>query len=218
MTLITAAALVVAITGHEFAHALIATQLGDPTAKRLGRLSLNPLVHLDPLGTLMLFLAGFGWGKPVPVNPYHLKNGHKEGMAVVGLAGPMANLATAGLLGLLIKTELVAWRFPSLLSYRLSSGWDGEILLANVVTLAIFYSIILAVFNLIPVAPLDGYNVAVGLLPGNLSRSLARTAHYGPMILMMVIAFGWFTGFSIIWDILRPIINVLSLLLAGRTF
>src|SRR3990172_513663 len=162
--ILTAVALLVAITVHEFSHALAAYQLGDYTAYRMGRLSLNPLVHLDPVGTILLFVAGFGWGKPVPVNPYGLRNGARSGMAMVAISGPLSNLSLAALLGLVVKLDLLPSRFPSLLSYQLFPALDGQRLLANGLALLIFYSIILAVFNLIPIAPLDGFNVALGVL------------------------------------------------------
>ena len=104
--------LLIAITVHEFSHALMANRLGDPTAKRMGRLSLNPIKHLDPLGTLMLLLVGFGWGKPVPINPNYFRMNPRRGMAVSALAGPLSNFALAAVLGVIIRTGVVAWHSP----------------------------------------------------------------------------------------------------------
>ncbi len=212
----TAIALLVAITLHEFSHALAAHQLGDTTASRSGRLSLNPLAHLDPLGTLMLFVAGFGWGKPVPVNPYLLQGGPRRGMALVALAGPLANLAIAGLAALPIKLGLVAWHSP----LRYAPFVQGEVrwLLADIMGYLIFYSIILAIFNLIPLAPLDGFNAALGVLPQGLSFPLARLAPYGPAILLLIITFSWVTRSNILWRFLGPAMNGVAALLVGRAF
>ena len=206
-------ALLVAITFHEFSHALAAHSLGDSTAARLGRLSLNPLRHLDPLGTVMIFAAGFGWGKPVPVNPYYLRNGMKAGMAMVSAAGPLANLATAALFALPIKARLIAWHPPfQLYPARLDIMW----LAADILGYVIFLSIILAIFNLVPIAPLDGFKVAVGVLPRELSDWWAKTERYGPMILLLVIAFSFVTPYNILWGVLNPIVKGLIFLFVGR--
>ena len=106
-----ALALVTAITFHEFSHALFATRLGDPTAKALGRLSLHPKAHLDPVGTVMIFLAGFGWGKPVPVNAAYLHTGERPGMAIVSIAGPLANVVVAAIFAVLMKAGVVTSAF-----------------------------------------------------------------------------------------------------------
>lgn len=183
----------------------MADQLGDPTPRYRGRLTLNPLAHLDPLGTLMLILARFGWGKPVPVNPYNLRNGPKSGMAMVSLAGSLANLITAALLALPLRLDLV---MPSL---------RGEIIpsLEMVLTTAILVNVILAVFNLIPIPPLDGFKVAIGLLPYRWSYALAQFERYGPLLLILLILPG-FWGRSILFAIMEPIIRFLWVLLTGR--
>ena len=151
--------MLVAITIHEFAHAWAANRLGDRTATALGRLSLNPLRHLDPLGTLMLLTAGIGWGKPVPVNPYNLRNGPKAGMAVTSLAGPLSNLLLAAALSVPLRLGLAPftiWGASALLPSL------GELLLT-----VIIMNIGLAIFNLIPIAPLDGS-------PWRLCRTMGR--------------------------------------------
>lgn len=207
-------ALLVAITVHEFSHALMADRLGDNTPRRLGRLSLNPRAHLDPVGTLMLFVAGFGWGKPVPVNPYYLRREPKSALALVSSAGPLSNLVTAAVFALPFRLGALEWHSPLAAAFApyLGVQWFFTGVLGSI----IFYNIILALFNLIPVAPLDGFKVAVGLLPRGLSYSLARTERYGPMILILILLFGFYTG--LLWDILRPAMDLLSFLLLGRSF
>ena len=212
---VTALALVIAITGHEASHALIATLQGDFTAKRLNRLSLNPMNHLDPAGTAMLFLVGFGWGKPVPVNPFWLKLGPKVGTALVALAGPVSNIAMASLFAIPVRLGLTAWHDQNIVRRFTdnSPGW----LLADAISLVIFYNIVLAVFNLIPIAPLDGFKVALGVLPRNAARSFARLEPYGPGILMILLLLSYFPFFQIQpLAALSPVIRVISLLVVGR--
>lgn len=185
-------ALLTGIAFHEFSHAWMAYQLGDPTAANQGRLTLNPLRHLDPLGTALLFLVGFGWGKPTPVNPYRLRTGPRRGNAVVAVAGPLSNFVFA----LLAATPLrLGWvGMPSSLE-RI-----GEASGAEVVGLFLFYivllNVILGLFNLIPLHPLDGFKVAVGVLPRSAAVELERLAPWGPGILMLLIAIGWLTPFN----------------------
>ena len=200
-----AIALLVAIDVHEFCHAWMADQLGDPTPRYQGRLTLNPLAHLDPLGTLMLILVRFGWGKPVPVNPYNLRNGPKSGMAMVSFAGPLANLIAAALLALPVRLGLV---MPTLRGGIIPSP-------EMVVTTTILVNVSLAVFNLIPVAPLDGFKVAIGLLPYRWSYALAQFERYGPLLLIFLILPG-FWGANILFVIMEPVIRFLWVLLTGR--
>lgn len=200
-----AIALLLAIDLHEFCHAWMADRLGDPTPRYQGRLTLNPLAHLDPLGTLMLILVRFGWGKPVPVNPYNLRNGPKGGMAMVSFAGPLGNLFTAALLALPVRLGLMT---PTLRGNIIPS-------LEMVVTTAILVNVILAIFNLIPVAPLDGFKVAIGLLPYRWSYPLAQLERYGPLLLIFLIL-PWFWGTNILFLIMQPVIRFLWLLLTGR--
>ncbi len=198
-------ALLVAIDIHEFCHAWMADQLGDPTPRYQGRLTLNPLAHLDPLGTLMLLIARFGWGRPVPVNPYNLRNGPKSGMAMVSFAGPLANLITAALLALPMRWGLV--------TPRLGGGVIPS--LHMVITTTILVNIILAVFNLIPIAPLDGFRVAVGLLPFRWAYTLSQYERYGPLILMLLIMPGFF-GVNILFWLMGPVIQLFWSLLTGH--
>lgn len=191
--------LLLAITIHEFSHALLATQLGDPLARRLGRLTLNPLAHLDPAGTVLLLLVGFGWGRPVPVNPYALRGNPRTSMALVALAGPLSNFLMAAALALPLRN---AQDLPSTV--------------VEVLFRVYFFNLLLGAFNLVPIAPLDGFKVALGLLPQNLALSFARLEPYGPGILMAIIGLGYFTDFDPLSDLLSPVINVTSELFLGR--
>jgi len=176
----------VALSVHEAAHAAVANYLGDPTAKFAGRVSLNPLRHLDPLGTLMILFAGFGWGKPVPVNPKNFVN-PKVGEALTSLAGPLANFTVA--LALAIPHNL------------LDPGSATFIFVQNVM----FVNIVLMVFNLLPIPPLDGGGVAVHFLPPKAAESFRRN---GPIVLFGLIAFDYVFGTSILWGILGRLINI----------
>jgi Zn-dependent protease len=167
-------ALLIALTFHEYAHALVAVKLGDPTPRLLGRLSLNPVAHLDPIGLIMLWLFKFGWAKPVPINPSYFANSRK-GMMLVSLAGPGANillaLLTALVIGLLMKLQL------------LTGVWS------KVLYLTYSYNLVFAIFNLVPVPPLDGSKILSSLLPGPQAYAFERLEQYGPFILICLIYF-----------------------------
>ncbi len=196
-----AIALVVAITVHEFSHALSAFRLGDNTAKNLGRLTLNPMAHLDPFGTIMIVVGGFGWGRPTPVSSWNLRIGEKAGMAVVSIAGPISNLLVAFLVALPIRLDLFDWQ-QSVVTRELMS--------------ALFkWNIILAAFNLLPIAPLDGFKIVLGLLPRDAALSFAKTERYGPMVLMLLIISGLAFGIPVLGYIMNPIISALRLLVLG---
>ncbi len=169
--LITVPAILVAVTVHEFAHALIADRLGDSTARLLGRLSLNPIVHLDLLGTILFILAGFGWAKPVPVNPRNFAN-WRQGMILVAAAGPLANITVVFLLGLVFQLGLTV---------------GAPMLLVQIVLATIRINAILAIFNLLPVPPLDGSKILSGLLPPAQAVAYDRLATYGPILLFALI-------------------------------
>lgn len=208
--------LLIGITVHEFSHAFVANLLGDRLPKALGRLTLNPLRHLDPVGSLMLFIVGFGWGKPVPVNPNGLRNGPKAGMALVSAAGPISNLLVAGIIALTIKLGFLEWHRP--FSFRPFAVHEVSWIASDLASYLIFYNLILAIFNLIPLAPLDGFKVAVGILPSELSASYAQTERYGPMILLLIIGFDYFTGVGILSRIISPVMDAVGTALIGRSF
>ena len=169
--------LLLAITVHEAAHAWAAKMLGDFTADNEGRVSLNPLVHLDPLGTLMIFFAGFGWGKPVPYNPKNLKNPKRDEI-LIALAGPAANFVTATL-------------FASMLSLPFSSFLTPffAMILLNFFKILISLNIALFVFNLIPIPPLDGSKLLHPFISKKNEHLFESFRLYGPLVLLVIIAF-----------------------------
>ncbi len=163
-------ALLIAATVHEFAHAWMADRLGDPTPRYQGRLSLNPIVHLDLLGSVLLVLFGFGWAKPVQVNARNFDNPRK-GMLLVAAAGPLANITLMFVLGVIPQLGLVEFAGASGRLLR-------EILIINAV---------LAVFNLIPIPPLDGSRILAGLLPPAQAIAYERLQQFGPLLLLLLI-------------------------------
>ena len=207
-------ALLIGIAFHEFSHALAATALGDPTARNLGRLSLDPRVHLDPFGTLLLFLAGFGWGKPVPINPYRLRNGPRTGMAVVAAAGPVSNLLMATLLSVPLRLGWANWHNPFAVISS-TAGWGTADYVGLFLSAAVLLNVILAVFNFLPVAPLDGFKVAVGLLPVNLARPVAQMERYGILILMGIFFFGPVIGIDFFGWVVAPAVEGIAGRLIG---
>jgi Zn-dependent protease len=207
--------LLIAITVHEFSHAMMANRLGDPTAKRLGRLSLNPVKHLDPLGTLMLFLVGFGWGKPVPINPNYFRMNPRRGMAISALAGPLSNFALAALLGVLVRVGVVDWHSPWSWLFQPFASWEAGWVAADIIGYVILLNLILGVFNLIPIPPLDGFNIAVGVLPRRQAAAMARLQQYGPLLLLLLVFLGYFTGF--LWDFLLRAVDLFARLFVGQS-
>lgn len=166
-----AVALVVGLTFHEFSHAFVADQLGDHRPRALGRVSLNPVRHIDPMGAVMLVLVGFGWAKPVPVNPAALRPGRRA-MSVVAAAGPIANVAVAVLAAIVFRLLEAA-------------GIGGFALAAAGFT--VLFNFVLAIFNLIPIPPLDGYNVVLPFLSPRLAMQVQRNAQYGMLLLLGLI-------------------------------
>ena len=166
-----AIALVVGITFHEFSHAFVADQLGDHRPRALGRVSLNPAAHIDPMGALIFVLAGFGWGRPVPVNVYALRPG-RIGMAFVAGAGPIANVAVA-------IVAAVAFRAMQL------AGIGG--IVGDVTFAIVLYNLLLALFNLLPIPPLDGYNVVLAFAPPRTAFTIQRYAQYGILVLLLLV-------------------------------
>jgi Zn-dependent protease len=203
-------ALVISISIHEFSHAWSAYELGDPTARNLGRLTLNPIKHFDPLGGLMIvFMAisgwGIGWGKPVPVNPYNLRTNPRLGMGLTSAAGPFSNLVLATLSAIPLR---LGWSLPGLLEGFL---WT-----------MVFTNVGLAIFNLIPLPPLDGFGVVQGLLATFRTRwayewgdKLDRLAPFGPVLLLALLSLGWFTGLNLLSRIMGPPMEALLGLILG---
>ena len=214
LTVLVVLSLLVAITVHEFSHALVATGLGDNTARRQGRLSLNPIRHLDPSGTVMILVAGFGWGKPVPVDPRLLAHGH-TGTALVAAAGPLSNLVLAFLLAIPIKLGLLGSTRPALdqVAHVMTGGLrEGA---ADIVGLVIFFNLLLAVFNMIPLSPLDGSRVFTRLVPADYAATYSRVQQHGPAILVVLIMFDLVLGIGILWRIIGPVVRGLTSVATG---
>ena len=168
-------AVLLAITLHELAHGYVAYCLGDNTAKAAGRLTLNPLAHLDPIGALMMLIAGFGWAKPVPVNPFFFKGNRTTGMMLVSLAGPLVNLVVA---------------YIAYAVYVAGQGFYTVPFMNQFLNYCIILNAFLAVFNLIPIPPLDGSKILAGFLPKQTAfKFLTTMERYGFVILMVLILF-----------------------------
>ena len=190
-----------ALSFHEFAHAWMASKCGDNTAARMGRLTLNPMAHLDVMGSLMILFVGFGWAKPVPVDSRNLRDPRKD-MMKVAAAGPISNLLLAMLAGMALRllggtNFLLDTNFPVLIFYFTQ------------------INIALAVFNLIPVSPLDGSQIFSGYLMKTNPELAWKIQSYGPQVLFGLILFGYVTGFSILWFIMKPFVNFFMLLFIG---
>lgn len=202
--ILSAPAILFGLTVHEYAHALIALKLGDPTAKLMGRLTLNPLKHLDPIGTISLFIFRLGWAKPVPINPNFFRN-YKQGVLLTSLAGPGANFIVAIIFGLLLR---IIYAVPSL---SLSS------FIIVILEMFVFFNLILGIFNLIPIPPLDGSKILYYLLPSTIAEEYAKLEQYGFFILLGMIVLGQFLGFSILGMIMLPLIRIFSALIVGHS-
>ena len=202
--------LLIAIDVHEFAHAWMANELGDPTARYQGRLSLNPLVHLDPMGTMMMLFSvfsgfGIGWGKPVPVDPRYLRKGPRVGMGMVAAAGPVSNLILAAIAAVPIRLGLsLPWSFLNLLLILIS------------------VNISIALFNLLPIPPLDGASILRGILSTirarwayQVSDALDRMQVQGPMIFLLLIVADQVLPISILGLILGTPYRLLYRLILG---
>ena len=180
--------LAVCISVHEFSHAFVASELGDNTARALGRVTLNPVKHLDPVGSVLIFLAGFGWGKPVPVDVRFLRGDPRLGMALVSAAGPASNVVAAVLFAMLVRLGLADALIPGVAIF----GRDLASVVDFTLQMLVRFNLILAIFNLLPIAPLDGFKVALGLLPRDLAIPFSRTEPYGIGVLLAVVALGFF--------------------------
>jgi Zn-dependent protease len=198
--------LLVALPFHEFSHALAAYRLGDPTAKLLGRLTLNPLAHLDPLGSLLILFAGFGWAKPTPYNPYNLQGG-RMGEAIVGFAGPASNLVLA-----------TAAALP--LRYIGATGLDVPFEVVQVLFLFLQINVILMIFNLVPIPPLDGSKVLFAFLDPQTERQVRPVLEqYGFIILIGAMLLPILPGNDTVLDVVfRSVAQPLIRFLAGPQF
>ena len=200
-----AAALLISISVHEASHAAAALSLGDATAKRLGRLTLNPRAHLDPTGTIMLLIAGFGWGKPVPVNTAALRNGDRS-MALVSFAGPASNV-------------LLALAFAAVFRLGVLDTGGVGISLGGWLALVAFYSVtlnlILAVFNLLPIAPLDGGAILRGVAPDAWLPAIKRLETVGPIVLLAIIGLQFLGIANILGIIFDPAIALAGALIGA---
>lgn len=206
-------AFVVAITVHEAAHAWMADRLGDPTARLMGRLSLNPIVHYDPVGTTLLLVLvfmralgfpviPFGWAKPVRFDPYNLQNPRRDS-AIISLAGPASNLIVATLLAIVLK----------LLSSPFLTFGFLTTLLVPVITL----NVVLAIFNFIPIHPLDGGKIFVGLLPEKDAREADLFLRRYGFIILILLIFPTFGGTSPLFMVISPVISfILRILIPGN--
>lgn len=172
------------ITFHELCHGLVAYKLGDNTAKNAGRLTLNPIKHIDIIGLAMMAIAGFGWAKPVPVNMNNFKN-PKTGMAITALAGPISNI---------VLSVLFLFLFGLLQIPLAKSGKGGEVLLQMIYTTA-YLSCAFAIFNIIPIPPLDGSKVLFSFLPNDIYNKLMRYERFGMILLLVIVVTGVSTSF-----------------------
>ncbi len=187
-----------ALTFHELAHGYVAWSLGDPTAKNAGRLTMNPLKHIDPLGVIAFIIMKIGWAKPVPVNPSYFKDPQK-GMLLVALAGPAANVVTAIVSAILVKLLIM---LPFIPMYLLKP-------MVGMLVASVWINIMLAVFNCLPIPPLDGSRVLMGLLPPDAARSYAKLEPYGFILLLILFYAG------LIGKVIMPIISFANTLLLG---
>ncbi|MDP3985366.1 MAG: site-2 protease family protein [bacterium] len=188
-------AIIVALSVHEFSHALVGNLLGDSTARNQGRLTLNPLAHIDPIGFFMLLLVGFGWGKPVPFNPYNLKY-PKWGPAIVGLAGPVANLVGLLVSGVLLKALLFFGNIPF------------ENLLVQFLLLLVVVNLVLLLFNLLPIPPLDGSKLFLSIFSApHHARLRFLLETRGPLLLLGLIILDRLFGFNIFGRLFGGIIK-----------
>lgn len=197
--------LLFALTIHEFSHGYVAYRLGDPTARLMGRLTLNPIAHLDPIGSILFLLPPhFGWAKPVPVDARYLAHPRRD-MMWIALAGPVSNVILAAIFGTLLRLQ-------PLIEVGTS---PAAVAVVRMVETSVVLSLVLAFFNLIPIFPLDGSRILTGLLPRDLAERFRRLEPAGPMILLGLILLGAVTGVRIIQILIFPFVNFFALLFTG---
>lgn len=217
--LLSAIALLIGLTFHEASHALVASALGDQTARKAGRVSLNPLRHLDLLGTLFLLVIGMGWGRPVPIEPANLRFGPMRGMALVGAAGPVMNLLLAFLFALPVRLGILKWHSPLHYLVPFSITTPAGIA-SDFIGVIVFYNLILCAFNLIPIAPLDGSRLLGFVLPRSALPLLIKFELYGPLVLtplvLGVLLLDLITGGMRLLEGILPLANLLSLAAVGK--
>lgn len=199
--------LFIAFTVHEFAHAWTANYFGDDTPRLNGRLTLNPLVHLDPMGSLLMLVAGFGWAKPVPVNPYVLERRSSAALMLVALAGPLSNLLMAIVAAIPFQLGLVSI-YEAQFDYASSSSHFLPTI-PQVLLVFVYINLLLMLFNLIPLYPLDGEKIAVYFFPASWVRVLDTIRPFSPLILLALVFLG-----GLNW-IITPTLNLLIRLLVG---
>ena len=212
-------ALLFVLSVHEASHALIATWLGDPTPKSMGRLSLNPFAHLEPIGVLMILTLGLGWGKPVRIDAEKLKPGAKIGMMLVAIAGPISNILLASIFSIPLRLKLFPLypniRIPlDFLPFGISAFYVG---IGPLILWIVWLSLALAVFNLIPLSPLDGSRLWQIILPNKMYYQFARYEVFGLFIVIGLILADRFLGTNILASILYPPIGALWQWLVGTT-
>ncbi|HVN56332.1 MAG TPA: site-2 protease family protein [Anaerolineaceae bacterium] len=199
--------LLVALPIHEFAHAWTADRFGDDTPRLNGRLTLNPLVHLDPIGSLLILVSGFGWARPVPINPYQLGRRSPSAVMWVSLAGPLSNLLLAILAALPIRLGLMSSLYLS--------GSPVLAAVPQILETFMFINLILFLFNLIPLAPLDGEKIFSYFFPASWSNALDRIRPYSPLILLLIVFVLPQLGLPVLNWIIGPPLNAISRLLLG---
>jgi len=202
--------LLTAFPVHEFAHAWVADRFGDTTPRANGRLTLNPLAHLDPIGSLMMILVGFGFAKPVPINPYVLERHSRSATMLVSLAGPMSNLLMAIIASLFFRVGLVSTDAINIPPAGILPN------LAQLLVIFVRINLLLMLFNMIPLFPLDGEKVLDYLLPPSAARVLESIRPYGPMILLaLVFILPRLVGIDLLGSIILPAVNNLTRFLIG---
>ncbi|HSM55657.1 MAG TPA: site-2 protease family protein [Candidatus Sulfomarinibacteraceae bacterium] len=193
---------------HEFAHAIVADRMGDHTPRSYGRITLNPFVHLDMFGMLMLLLAGFGWAT-TPVNPNNLRGNPRTSMAIVAIAGPLANLLMAIIWAVPIRSGLLTPAFaPREVSFALPT-------LFQLCYIGVQINLLLFAFNLMPIPPLDGFTILMGILPPEMAYQLTPIRQYGTLILLAVIFILPRIGLDVLGWFISPVLNNVMPLLLG---